>query len=200
MKILEQITEDDVIAEFLKSEINSKRFGKRIIKALKKKSKSVITNPNPKNKKENRFRRNLFGQVRGFGRNKDLFENFPKDIKWFKAIIEKQELKRVKYINYSYWNELSNKTRLSSQAAKNIKAGIRIFGVRNDGFLEILSLIKKGRTFPFIIFVAKNKRSRIVVLEGHARLTAFFLEPKYIPEKMEIIVGYSDKMNNWDLY
>ena len=35
MKILEQITEDEFVAEFLKAEINSKRFGKPIIEDLK---------------------------------------------------------------------------------------------------------------------------------------------------------------------
>ncbi len=200
MKILKQTTEDEVIAEFLRSEINSKRFGKRIVEALKNKPKKIITNPNLENKGENQFRRNLFGEVRGFGRNKDLFENFPTDVKWFKAIIEKQELKKIKYIDYSYWNKLSNKTRLPTQATKNIKADVKIFGVSNRGFWEILSKIKKGKTFPYMILVAKNKRSRLVVLEGHARLTAYFLEPKYIPKRMEVIAGYSDKMDNWDFY
>src|SRR5271157_463585 len=120
MKILKQITEDEMIAEFLKAEINSKRFGKRIIKALNTKPKTIITKPNLKNKKENQFRRTLLGKVRGFGRNKNLFEDFPKDIRWFRANITKDELKKVKYINYSYWNELSNKTRSPIQAARNI--------------------------------------------------------------------------------
>jgi len=200
MNVIKQIPENEVVAEFLKSEINSKRFGKRILNALKNKPKRIITNPNLKNKKENQFRKNLFGKVRGFGRNKDLFENFPDDIKWFKAIITKKELKKVKYIDYSYWNEISNKTRLPIHATKNIKADIKIYGVSNEGFLEITSEIKKGKSFPYMIFVTKNKRSRLVVLEGHARLTAYFLEPKLIPETLKVIIGYSDKMTNWDLY
>lgn len=202
MKLLNQISEDEVIAVFLKTEIKSNRFGKRILDSLKKdkKSKNIIINPNLEDTKENQYRKKLLGKVRGFGINKYLFENFPKDVKWYKAIVEKQELKKVKYIDYSYWNKLSNGTRLPAQAAKNIKAGVKVFGVSNKGFINILSEIKKRRTFPPMIFVAKNKRSRMVVLEGHARLTAYFLEPKYIPKTMKIIMGYSNKMNNWDLY
>ena len=86
------------------------------------------------------------------------------------------------------------------QAAKNIKCGVKTFDVSNEGFLEILSVIKNKKTFPPMIFVAKNKRSRIVVLEGHARLTAFFLELKYIPKTMDVIIGYSEKMTLWNLY
>lgn len=183
MEILKQITEDEVIAEFLKSEINSKRFGKRMVDALMNKTRRIITNPNLENKEENQFRRNLLGEVRGFRRNKDLFENFPNNVKWFRAIITRPELKSVKYINYSYWNELSNKTRLPSKAAKNVQKDIEIFGVSNKGFREILSEIKKGKNFPHMVFVTKDRKSQFVVLEGHARLTAYFLEPKFIPQK-----------------
>jgi hypothetical protein len=200
MKILNQIEEVEVISEFLKSEINSKRFGKQILYALKNKSKKIITNPDLNNEKDNQFRKNLFGKVRGYGKNRDLFENFPEDVKWFKAIITKQELKNVKYIDYSYWNEISNNTRLPSKSSKNIKENVEIYGVSNKGFWEIHAEIKKGKTFPYMIFVAKNKKSRIVILEGHARLTSYYLEPKLIPAEIEIIVGYSDKMVNWNLY
>lgn len=202
MEILKQITEDEVIAEFLKSEINSKRFGERITEALhrKKTSKRVVANPNLRNKKENQFRRDLLSKVRGFGVNKDLFEDFPNDIKWFKTIITKAELKKVKYIDYSYWNELSNKTRLPSKAAKNVQEDIEVFGVSNKGFREILSEIKKGKNLPCMIFVAKNRKARLVVLEGHARLTAYFLEPEFIPKELEVIIGYSEKITNWGLY
>lgn len=200
MKILKHITENEVIAEFLKSEMKSKRFGRRIVGALKNKSKRIITNPNLENKKDNQFRRNLFGKVRGFGGNKDLFENFPLDIKWFRAIITKQELKKVKYIDYSYWNEISNKTRLPSEAIKNVKDDVKIFNVGNEGFWEILSEVKKGKRLPYMILVAKNRKSQLVVLEGHARLTAYFLEPKVMPQKLEVIIGYSEKITDWNLY
>ncbi|MDO8538161.1 MAG: hypothetical protein Q7S21_04715 [archaeon] len=197
-----KISEDKMISEFLKAEINSKRFGKKILNALRKrrKTKRIVLSPNLKDKKENQYRKQLLGIVRGFGKNKDLFENFPKKVKWEKGSIKKSELKKVKFIDYSYWNELSNNTRTPTEAAKNVKSGVKAFNVSNRGFYQILSEIKKGKKLPLIIFVAKNKKSRIVVLEGNARLTAYFLEPKYLPNKMEVIIGYSKTMQKWGLY
>ena len=191
-----------MIAEFLRAEIDSTRFGKWIISALekKKKSKTIVRNPNIKNRSENLFRKELLGEIRGFGKNKDYFEDFPNDFKWYKAVIQKQELKKVKYINYGYWNKLSNETRLPSRAVKNIKSGIKAFGVSNKLYFEILSEVETGRKIPPMIFIAKNKKSRIVVLEGHARLTAYFLNGKNIPKSMEIIMGYSEKLAKWSLY
>ncbi len=200
MKILGQIPEDEFVSVFLQSEINSRRFGKRIAKALKNKPKRIITAPHLRNKHENQLRRKILGEVRGFGRNKDLFENFPSNTRWYRATLSQQELKRVKYINYDYWNDLSNHSRLPIKAAKNIHADVKIFGVSNNIFRDIFSEIKKGKTFPPIILVAKNKRSRLVILEGHARMTAYFLDSHHLPREMEVIVGFSNKMDAWDLY
>ena len=135
MKLIKQIPEDEMIAEFLRAEINSTRFGKDIIDALKrkKKSKDIVTNPDLSNNSENQLREELLREVR-----EEFFENFPDDIKWYKAIIQKQELKKVKYIDYSYWNELSDKTRSPIQAANNINTGVKIFGVSNKHYFEIL--------------------------------------------------------------
>lgn len=104
------------------------------------------------------------------------------------------------YINYSYWNELLSNSILPLDAAKNIQNGIEIFGVSNDGFKDIHADIKHGISFPKMIFVSANEKSRIVVLEGHARITAYFLEIEYIPEELEVIIGYSEKFADWDLY
>jgi len=57
MKITKLISEDEMITEFLRAEIDSTRFGKFITGVLekKKKSKALIRNPNIKNKSENLF-------------------------------------------------------------------------------------------------------------------------------------------------
>lgn len=199
MQILEQITEDEFIAEFLKAEINSKRFGKSIIEGLKSYSKEIILNPNLKKREENKFRKILLGKVRGWN-NKFIFEKFPKDIKWFKVMINKNELSKVKYIKHDYWDKISNNTRSPIEATKNINKGIEVFGEKNKLYFDILSEIKKEKALPRMILVAKNKESKIVVLEGHARLTAYFLETENTPEKIEVIIGYSDKIENWGLY
>ena len=74
MKIIKRISEDEMIAEFLKAEINSPRFGKKIIDSLKKdkKTKKILIKPDLKNPNENIYRNNLLGKVRGFGKNKAM--------------------------------------------------------------------------------------------------------------------------------
>lgn len=114
--------------------------------------------------------------------------------------LDRQDLNEVMYINYSYWNELSSNTRLPLQASKNIMNQIEVFGISNQGFLDINLALKNGKVFPKLIFVSMNENSRVVVLEGHARLTAFYLDKDYIPDELEVFIGLSDKFSVWDLY
>lgn len=200
MKIVSQVQEDEVIAEFLFAEVNSDRFKEGILNALGDHDLNLLIKPNLNDQAENQIRRDILGETRGFGRNSDLFENFPTEVKWYKAIFEKQDLNEVMYINYSYWNELSSNTRLPLQASKNIMNQIEVFGISNQGFLDINLALKNGKVFPRLIFVSMNENSRVVILEGHARLTAYHLDNDYIPDELEVIIGFSDKFSAWDLY
>jgi hypothetical protein len=200
MQLLNQISEDEVIAEFLIAEVNSKRFRNSIVSALGNTDIKIILKPDLNNKEQNQSRKLLLGDVRGFGQNKKLFENFPSVVTWYRAIFSREDLSSVLYINYSYWNELSSNTRLPVDAAKKILSDIKIFNVSNEGFKEINSEIKQGKAFPKMIFVSCNETSRIVVLEGHARLTAYFLDSQFIPPDIEVFIGYSDDFKKWNLY
>ncbi|QHW34019.1 hypothetical protein GZH47_26650 [Paenibacillus rhizovicinus] len=200
MKIGNQVQEDEVIAEFLFAECDSQRYKAGILHALGDHDITLLHKPNLNDQAENRKRRNLLGQTRGFGRNTDLFENFPAEVKWYKAVFEKQDLDEVMYIDYSYWNELSGGTRLPLAAAENIMNGMEVFGVSNQGFIDINFAHKNGKIFPRLILVSMNENSRVVVLEGHARLTAYYLDREYIPDELEVIIGFSEEFSGWGLY
>jgi hypothetical protein len=54
---------------------------------------------------------------------------FPPTVRWVWAWLTAVELAQVRYIEYSYWNEISGGTRLAADAAKSIRAGVRPYGV-----------------------------------------------------------------------
>jgi hypothetical protein len=39
--------------------------------------------------------------------------------------------------------------------------------------------------------------SKLVLLEGHVRLTAYALFPKYLPEWLDVYLGVSAEMERW---
>jgi hypothetical protein len=136
----------------------------------------------------------VLGEYRGYGRDADVFTKFPADVRWYRALITPAELARVRYIDDDYWIELSGGSRLATDAAARIRQGIEAFGVGNGGFWYMADALQSGASFPNLILVGADERSPLVLLEGHVRLTAYFLRPECIPQTLPVLVGYAPNM------
>lgn len=215
--LLNPITEDEMIALYLKGEVNSDRFGQLILEALTSDGveREIIDSPDWNDASTSQYRRKLLGRLRGFGEDRLLFTGFPLDMKWFRASLTSDEVKKVQYINYDYWVQLSNGSRLPREAAKNIHKGVTAFSQSNNGFLRAAeaifwhsnegvkaaaSAVQEHTAFPEMIFVGSGVDEKLVVLEGHLRLTAYLLAESAMPEALTAIVGYSPKITSWELY
>lgn len=144
MKLIRKANVDEMILEFLKGKLNSKRFNgslDNIINDLRLDS-SIIFNGNIKNKKENLDRLNIMKKFRGYPDN-GLFENFPKISEWKYLELDEKDIDNIYYIDYDYWNELSNGTSKPVEAAKVINSGREIYNVSNHHFLMVLSITKQ---------------------------------------------------------
>jgi len=51
-----------------------------------------------------------------------------------------------------------------------------------------------------MILVTTGPGSDLVVLEGHARLTAFMLAREWLPPELEVLVGSSSTVACWGLW
>jgi hypothetical protein len=97
----------------------------------------------------------------------------------------------VRYIDYDYWTELSGGSRLAVDAAERIRQGIEAFRIGNGAFWYLADALKAGVFLPELILVAADANGPHVLLEGHTRLTAYFLVPECIPALLPVIVGYA---------
>jgi hypothetical protein len=203
-------TEHDMVASFLKAEMNSRRFGEAIRALLQRDGidRRIVDEPNVSDQEENRYRIKLLGDLRGYKQCREFFPNdvrcffsfFPNDVRWYRAEISRAELAGVRYINYPYWVALSNGTRLPRVAAENVQAGVEVTGRAAESFLDVARALSRGVVFPEPILVSTDRGSGLVILEGHVRLTGYFLVPERIPEEMQVVVGYSPNMVGWYLY
>jgi hypothetical protein len=82
----------------------------------------------------------------------------------------------VRYIDYDYWNEISNNSRLPAVATAAIRAGREIYGQRTQGFLDVAHALREGAHFPELIVVGTSPDAELTVYEGHLRLTAYIRE------------------------
>ena len=78
MRKIKPSSENEMVCEFLKMEIDSDRYRENIEAVLKEMrvSRDIITNGNIISEQENTLRAEILGRFRGW-RNAELFENFP---------------------------------------------------------------------------------------------------------------------------
>ena len=199
MRLLSAITEDEMVSVFLKTEINSVRFEQQILALLRQdeQDRSVVDTPDLSSAQENTYRMRLLGEFRGYRRNAGLFIGFPDRVEWYRAALTPEELMQIRYIDYSYWNELSSGTRLPTAATQTIRAGKAIYGQSTQGYLELAKELCRGAQFPELILTAVSSSAPLVVMEGHVRLTTYALALECLPATVEVIVGFSPDFSQW---
>ena len=115
-----------------------------------------------------------------------LFFGFPDDVVWERVALTRDEVLGVLYINWDWWLTVSNGTRLATVAAE-------VQG-RDEGDRAIAMA---AATNPELIVVSDRERSKLVLLEGHVRLTAYAAFPEYLPDELEAYLGVSPRIGEW---
>ena len=190
-----------MVALFLRTELPAARFRNKLQALLDQAGlpERLITAPNLDDPAENQAREQLLTQHREYGTRTGLFHGFPHDVRWEWMAITPAELATVRYVDYDYWVELSGGTRLATDAAPRIRAGVALFGVSSDWALSMAQAVADGARFPPLILVTTGPSGTLVVLEGHVRLTAYMLCPDRLPPELEVLVGSSPRMAAWAL-
>lgn len=198
MQRLHAISEDEMVAVFLQTEVNSTRCGPTILAILRRdgRDRSIIDRPNLSATADNAYRRRVLGAYRGYRRDADVFTGVPDDVRWHRALATQAEMAGVRYLHDDYWIALSGGSRLAMDAVARIKQGVEPYGVSNEGIWSMANALAAGVSFPELIVVGEDEHMPLVLLEGHARLTAYFLRPDDMPAMLPVIVGYATGMIN----
>lgn len=180
MKVLRESSEEEMLLAFLRGELTSERFSDDLRAALEAShaAPSLITDGDLGNAAENALRREVMGTFRGYGRNEELFRNFPEHVVWRYAELEPDDLPHIRYIDYSYWNEISGGSSLPLDAVRAIRADRRVFDLPHDRFLAGERFLREGGKFPPVILLTCGS-GRYVIVEGHLRMTAYALAPEF---------------------
>jgi hypothetical protein len=202
MRRLRPGSEAEMVALFLRTELPAARSRDDLRAHLEqgRLSEHVITDPDLDDDAENLARLRLLTRHRGYCTRTELFDGFPDGVRWQWMAITSAELASVRYIDYDYWVELSGGTRMPVDAAPRIRAGAAPFRVPSEWALGMAQAVADGARFPPLILVTTGPGGDLVVLEGHARLTAFMLARDRLPPELEVLVGSSPAMTRWGLW
>lgn len=181
MRILRSATEDEVLACFVEAERRSGRYGERVRELLEKHGGDV---------------RAVLEEHRAWERREGLFFGFPRDVAWHRAVLTREEVLDIFYIDWDWWLRITDGTRRPRDAAARVRAGL-VPGVEPDEGDERIA--RAAATNPELIAV-RAPGSYLVLVEGHVRLTAYALFPQYLPEELQIYLGESLAMSEWSEY
>jgi hypothetical protein len=192
MRLLHPVGEDEMIATFLRAEIDSGRYGEKLRALLARDGRdpAVLRNPDVADAGANGYRRQLLDEHRAYERREGLFLGLPHEVDWFRAALNGDEVLDILFINWSWWLDLSGGSRRPRDAARRIRAG-EIVGVTAEEHEPFTASSSE------LIAVTRPSHSPLVLVEGHVRLTAYALFPERVPEALGVLLGVSEQMPNW---
>ena len=192
MRIIRDVTADEVIVEFLKAEIVSPSCGHWYRTSMKRLGVDfeMIERADLNNPEHNAIRTRLLTEIRG-----TLLKDLPEIVKWKLTELECEDLKTMKYINHSTWNTLTKQSRLVADGARNVDS-IQTFDDANRHIKEIAKSLIKGAHFPAIIIVG-DKDQGFVIIEGSKRATAHILAKT---KNILAFVGRSSRLSSWKFF
>jgi hypothetical protein len=200
MEILRPIDEDEMIATFLRAEVDSARYGPKLEALLARdgRDEDILRRPDIADAAANDYRRGLLEWHRCYDSRDGLFAGFPCRIDWCRAGLTRDEVLEIHFIDWDWWRTLSGGSGRPRDAARRIRAG-EVAGVGEDGHEPVAAALRLGGQ-PELIAVTTSACTRLVLVEGHYRLTAYALFPDYVPEMLEIVLGVSDEVEGWWAY
>ncbi len=94
-------SEDEMVACFLGGELSSQRFGQNLRShlAVAGQAEQSLTHPDLSDAGADFARRALLAATRGYGENRDLFENFPAHVTWTRTLLSADEAAGVRYLD-----------------------------------------------------------------------------------------------------
>lgn len=190
MKTLKAISEEEMVLEFLRAEFTSPRFLGRYREWLSRRGIQVDVSPETI---DPALRKELLWSVRP-----GLFKTLPENIVWQDVLLEDSDWAKIMYLNEDDWKNFSSGTRLVQRGVD--KLGQPEHTTLNQRVSEISAGLQSGEEFPKIILVATLDLTKLVLLEGHVRATAFVASGAYTMRKISAILGMSEQIAEWGWY
>jgi hypothetical protein len=200
---LRPASEPEVVLAFLRGELDSHRFGNDVRRALLDfGGLGLVERPDLDSEEENRARERALAAARGWP-DAEVFEGFPENVEWYHGVLPPDELERVRFIDYSYWNELSGGSRRPRDVLPTLQAGKlpRWLTRLGTGWcFEFASELATAEAVNDLIVMATPDMSELVLLEGHARLTAIFVGGLQRRLSVRAYLGLSAQVSQWTCF
>lgn len=187
IRAIRRISEDEVIAEFLKSDFNKPEFEK-----YQETLRELVIKPDLDDAGENAKRRALL-----FIRHLSLWSELPKGTEWFEVEVRPSDLGQIRVFPRAQWRKLAR----GNFTVTAVVERVRTFNSRNvfeDAFLSKIAAMRdwlRHATDPgAVLLIGLNESEPFTILDGNHRLVAATLTSPGNMQRFRFLCGLSQEM------
>ena len=185
-RVIRGVSEDEVIAEFLRSDFASPEF-----QGYQETLHEIVNTPDLDDADENAKRRALL-----FIRHLALWKEIPTGTQWFEVEINAADLGQIRVFPRAQWRRLAHGNFSITEIAKKVRAGRGTVGTPFMSKMESIGdqLLQQEHGFSAVILIGLNVRETLTVLDGNHRLVAAMLASEVSMIKLRFLCGLSPRM------
>ena len=184
---LGQLSEEEVIAEFLKSEFHHPEFDE-----YRKHSADLVATPNFDDVSENAWRRAML-----FVRRGPMWRELPKDTQWRECEFTVEDLDRVRVFPRAQWRKIARGNFYLTNIISRVR--VRMGEQSSDPFFRKLSVLstklQQSAMDATVILIGVDADGPLTILDGNHRVVAAMLTGDLsVMRQFRIICGFSPSM------
>jgi hypothetical protein len=187
LRIMQPMSEHQVIAEFLRSEFHHPEF-----EEYRNEFEYLVTRPNLESTRENSLRRALLFLRRGA-----MWRELPDDTEWFKVELTRLDLERIRFFPRAQWRRVAEGSFYLTEMVDSLRSKSQE-NPEDEFFRKLRRLtpsVQEGLTNPTVLLIGIDAQSPLTILDGNHRMAAAMLsQPPADLETFQFLCGLSSSM------
>jgi O-antigen/teichoic acid export membrane protein len=188
LRLRSMLTEEEVIAEFLRSEFHHPEFDE-----YRQEFDHLVRYPDLNSTRENSLRQALLFLRRGA-----MWRELPEDTKWFEVELTADDLARVRFFPRAQWRRVAHGSFYVTDVVERIRLQLQTSAPDNF-FRKLRSLsssVQEDLANPTVLLIGiDDNRGPLTILDGNHRMAAAMLAPPAaVMNRLRFICGFSPEM------
>ncbi len=185
VRAIRRVTENEVIAEFLKSDCNNPAF-REYQETLRK----IVIDPDLDDAGENAKRRALF-----FMHHLALWRELPVGTEWYEVEVKENDLDQIRAFPRAQWRKIAQGNFSMTGIAECMRTGQNALDRRFLAKIsEIQDRLQEDTDLGSVVLIGMNESGPLTVLDGNHRLVAAMLASPSRVHRLRFLCGLSPRM------
>lgn len=187
LRLRRPLTEEEVIAEFLRSEFHHPEFTE-----YRQEFERLVLKPDLTSPRENSLRRALLFLRRG-----PMWRELPANTKWFEVELMPEDLTRIRFFPRAQWRRVAQGDFQLMEVVERIR--VKLDESADDKFFRKLRLLSESvqerLVNPTVLLIGRDEKGPLTILDGNHRMAAAMLSRSpSMPGQLQFICGFSPDM------